>query len=134
MATYVELQELPKFGVPLRILGGYSDEEVATAMSIASSEADTYLSAHYAELPLSQYPDIIKKHVASAILKNLLDIRGRSPQGDDSTVDNNYALAIKFYENIQKKKQAIPQAAVTPKASNAVVVASALPDGTPRGW
>lgn len=126
--AYLTIQELPRFGVSIKILEDFDDDEIQTAIDIASSEADTYLSAYY-ESELTTYPAALKKHVGSAVLKHLLDTRGRSPLGEDKLIDDNYASALSFYKALQKSEQHLPDTATAPEAGAHVVVAVRQ-----RGW
>lgn len=132
--AYLTIQEMPKYGIRIDILAAYTDEELTTAISIASSEADTYLSAHY-EPPLTGYPDALKKHVCSAVLKHLLDTTGRSPLGTDELIDINYKSALAFYKALQKSEQHLPDSTTTPEAGAIVHVGYGTTSaGGYRGW
>lgn len=118
----------------LGIIEKFTDAELQTAIEIADSEADTYLTAHYVP-PLTGYPKALKKHHAAAVFKHLMDVIGRSPLGDDSLIDDNYKAALAFYKALQKSEQHLPDAGTTPAAGAVVHVASgATSSGGYRGW
>lgn len=131
MLDLITAAELPRYGVPQVTIDRCSDEEIATAIEIGSSEAYCHLSAAYTE-SLTVVPAALKKHVAACILKHLLDTRGRSPMGDDSLIDTNYDNALKFFKAIQKSEQNLPSDTV-PERDECITVAQRTTSGR-SGW
>lgn len=130
MATpYITLDELADFGAPPAALRGIDETVKLKAILAASSEADSYLQARYGT-PLTLVPDVLKKHIARLASADLLDRRGRSPDGDDKLISDYRNDAIRYFQSVAKGLATLGPVETAPAHTTAPDVDSECD----RGW
>lgn len=130
MATaYITLDELADLGAPPAALRGIDEAVKQKAILAASSEADSYLQARYGT-PLTLVPEALKKHIARLASADLLDRRGRSPDGDDKLISDYRNDAIRYFNSIAKGLATLGPTETSPSHTTAPDVESECE----RGW
>lgn len=117
-------------GINAKALARVSLDELENAIDIGSSEADCYLSGIY-DVPLSEVPVAVKKHVASCVVYHLMSVNGFSPAGSDQIIVDNYDRAIRFFKDVQKQQQSLSTPETKPDKQDSVFVVSS---SRPRRW
>jgi phage gp36-like protein len=101
--AYITVAELDSLGGDPDATSGFTDEEKLEAIEAVSGEADDHMRTHY-EVPLAEasVSPGLKRHIANYVFANLMDRRGRSPNGVDDLIDMNRRAAIRYLENLSK--------------------------------
>lgn len=100
MPGYITTEELDRAGMG-DALGQFTTEDKASAIEMATSEADAYLGK-VVGVPLDplRVPAVVKLMIARMATYYVFSAHGFSLTGDDAIVRDNYDLALRFFQAI----------------------------------
>lgn len=118
MSQYADIADLELLGIPPRALEQFSAAEKNRALTVMSSEADSYIPGRYQ--PLTTWPDSLRIHVARGAAYILLTSRGMNPNSaGNELIIKGYDDAIMFFKSVQRgivtfPRDAVPDVAYSP--------------------
>ncbi len=83
-------------------------DAIQAQLDAVSDEADDYLRGRYTvPIPTQSVSRALKRHLANYAYANLMDIVGRSAEGDDSLIDKNRDACIAYLKMLRDNQLTI---------------------------
>lgn len=118
MATqYATIADLKQLALTARAVEGVLDADINAALLAASSVADTYLAARYADaLPLTTWPSALRQNVCKIAAWNLMCAIGFNPNdGAHVALQLNHDAALRWFRDLAAGKVTLAIAETSPR-------------------